>query len=48
MRELVKRFGLGEALVIREYVKADKRDEVERKSNSHNINPRTVRPRAVE
>ncbi len=36
MRELVSRFGIDEERVIHEYAEAEKRGEVERKSNSHN------------
>jgi hypothetical protein len=37
MRELVGRFGHDEERVVREYAVAEKRGEVERKSNSHRI-----------
>jgi len=37
MRGLVRRFGLDEERVVREYAAAEERGEVERKSNSHKI-----------
>lgn len=35
MRELVKRFGMNEERVVREYAEAEQRGEVDRKSNTH-------------
>lgn len=37
MRNLVKRFGMDEERVVREYAEAESRGEVERKSNSHGL-----------
>ena len=37
MRGLVRRFGVNEERVVREYAAAEERGEVERKSNSHRI-----------
>jgi hypothetical protein len=37
MRELVRRVGMDEERIVREYAEAEKRGEVERKSNSHNF-----------
>lgn len=37
IRELVRRFGVNEERVVREYAAAVERGEVERKSNSHGI-----------
>ncbi|MCA1567915.1 MAG: hypothetical protein LC803_20160 [Acidobacteria bacterium] len=37
MRELVRRFGINEEHVVREYAAAEERGELERKSNSHGI-----------
>lgn len=39
MRGLVKRFGVDEERVVREYAEAERRGEVERKSNSHGYTP---------
>jgi hypothetical protein len=37
MRELVRQFGMDEERIVREYAEAEKRGEIERKSNSHNF-----------
>jgi hypothetical protein len=37
MRELVRKFGMDEEGVIREYAEAEKRGEITRKKNSHNV-----------
>jgi len=39
MRELVKRFGMDEERVVREYAEAERQGEVERKSHSHDFTP---------
>lgn len=39
MRELVKRFGVDKERIVREYAEAERRGEVERKSNSHGYTP---------
>lgn len=37
MRELVSRFGADEESIVREYANAERRGEVERKSNSYHL-----------
>lgn len=39
MREMVKRYGANEERVVREYAEAEKRGEVQRKSNAFDITP---------
>lgn len=39
MRELVKRYGVIEERVVREYAEAEKRGEVLRRSNAFDITP---------
>ena len=39
MRKLIARFGANKDRVVREYAGAERRGEVERKSNSHNWTP---------
>ncbi|HYO90018.1 MAG TPA: hypothetical protein VEQ40_00190 [Pyrinomonadaceae bacterium] len=37
MRELVRRFGINEERVVREYAEAEKRGDVERKRNKYQL-----------
>ena len=39
MRELFRRYGADEERIVREYAKAEKRGEVQRKSNAFDITP---------
>jgi hypothetical protein len=41
IRDLVARFGMNQERVIREYAAAERRGEVERKSNKHHLGSET-------